>query len=323
MPISPTQWKGRPSNSVPFGLKDGRLYYVTDVPLGKQCECICPDCNEPLIAKNNPSPTRKRTFHFQHRSSNSCAGGWESAPHRMAKEIILRASSIALPGWTSGEVVAHEAAISIRNESVQEVRLLDGQIRPDVKINGDFNAIAFDDLYIEVRVRHAVDHAKAEIVRANCLSMIEIDLSSVTDEQLLDEELFTRLVLQEPANRRWIHLGNASYLSSSANCAVVEIVSAETRTRTIATKSGRPLGLIEQSGIVHKPEERFPITFQIPDRTVGVEPKPYAPGLYSISGKSLRVDQYGRLRFGFKLYLDSLEIDPPAGINPEQQLLAL
>lgn len=323
MPIIPTQWKGRPANSVPFGLRDGRLYYVTDVPFGKLCDCVCPDCNEPLIAKNNPSPTRKRAFHFQHRARNNCTGGWESAPHRMAKEIILRASSIALPGWTSGDIAAPEAVISIRDESAAEVRLLDGQIRPDVKINGDFSAVAFRDLYIEVRVHHAVGNEKTDIVRANCLSMIEIDLSRVTDEQILDEEFFTALVLREPTNRRWIHLGNASYLSTSARRAVIEVTSPETRSRTITTKSGRPFDVIEQHGIVHKPEECFPITFQIPDRSVGVEPSPYVPGLYSISGKSLRVDQYGRLRFGFKLYLDPIEMDPPAGINPEQQVLAL
>lgn len=240
----------------------------------------------------------------------------------MAKEIILRASTLTLPGWTSGDIAAPESVLAIRGESAAEVRLLDGQIRPDMRVNGDFSAVSFNDLYIEIRVHHAVDHKKAEVVRANCLSMIEIDLSKVTDEQLLDAESFAALVLQEPGNRRWIHLGNASYLSSSAQCAIIEIPTPETRVRAITTKAGKSLDLIEQNGIVHKPDERFPITFQIPDRTVGVDPNPYAPGLYSISGKSLRVDQYGRLRFGFKLYLDPIEMDPPSGSVPEQQPLA-
>ncbi len=255
----------------------------------------------PFVAKNNPLPDRKRAFHFQHYTKTSCTGGWESARHRMAKEIILKASSLTLPGWAGGEIAAEESAFSLNGNSIAEIRLLDGQIRPDLKIAGESSSVIFDDLYIEIRVHHAVDSKKAAIVKANGLSMVEIDLSNVTDEQLLDEECFSKIVLEDSSNRKWIHLGNATYLSTASKKSIIEVISSSVRTRAIPLKSGGTFDVIEQEGRLHNKEGSVPLTFQIPDQSVGVDPKPYEPGMYLISPKSLRIYRYGRLRVGFKI----------------------
>ena len=34
-----------------YALKNNLLVHISDVERGKNCQCVCPACNEPLIAK--------------------------------------------------------------------------------------------------------------------------------------------------------------------------------------------------------------------------------------------------------------------------------
>lgn len=60
-----------------FGLKEGVLHYVFEVDTGLACNCTCPDpaCAKPLIARNLPSPARKRAPYFAHASQTPGCGG--------------------------------------------------------------------------------------------------------------------------------------------------------------------------------------------------------------------------------------------------------
>lgn len=49
---------------------EGRLVHVTDVPRGKACNCACPACDQPLIAK--PGHGRRRP-HFSHGVVSECS----------------------------------------------------------------------------------------------------------------------------------------------------------------------------------------------------------------------------------------------------------
>jgi len=239
----------------------------------------------------------------------------------MAKEIVLRASTLTLPSWSCGEIVAPESIFRIAGDSAAEIRILDGQMRPDIRVSGECSSVTFSELYVEIRVHHAVDTEKAAIVKNSGISMIEIDLSNVSDEQLLDEEYFAKIVLQEASNRKWIHLSNATYLSSVAKTVVVEIISPELRVKKVPKKAGGTFDVIQQGGIIHQPGNVFSFSFEIPDQYAGVDPTPYKPGLYSISGKSWIIDRYQQLSIGYKLYLDPIEMDLPKGLGPEQQSL--
>ena len=310
-----------PELTVPFGLKDGTLHFVSDVPSGLKCGCVCPECHQPLVARNRPSPDRQRAFHFQHASISTCVGGRESAIHRMAKEIIASATTLLLPEWRSGEIAIPALALALQGKPAIEVPLLEGRLRPDALVNGGCAGTTLASLLVEIRVCHAVDWAKRALTKESRFSMIEIDLSDVTDEQLLDSEAFHLLVLEETGNRKWIHLADAAFLAAATNLGVIEIADAGLRERSLRSKAGNLFVVVEQAGVLHKPGSHARCVIQVPDGTVGEEMQAYAPGLYILSGRSYTVDRWGHLALRFKIYLDEIEMNPDAAAGPEQSAL--
>lgn len=296
--------------TVPFGLREGKLWFVADVPLGLECGCTCPECGEQLVARNRDFEGRQRVRHFRHAGTSSCPGGVETALHRMAKEVLGSAESVLLPRWASGDVVIEPEALSVVDARL-EVSLLKGATRPDVLIHGLAADVEFDSLCVEVRVHHAVDDAKRELLAMHGMDVMEIDLSDLDDETLADPVAFRRELLENAGNRTWIHLACGRYVSERSEQAVIEVEDTTVTERVIITKAGRPFTIREQWAFLVKPGSREPIRMQIPDETVGELPEPYPRGLHSISGRSITVDQWGRLRLRYKMYLDQIQMNSP------------
>lgn len=305
--------------TVPFGLQDGRLRFVGDVPLGLECGCTCPECGENLIARNRDFEGRKRVRHFQHARASLCPGGLETAVHRMAKEVLNTADAFVMPRWASGDVVIEPRVLSVVDSRL-EVSLLDGATRPDVLLHGFSTDIEFDQLCVEVRVHHAVDETKSELLATHGLDVVEIDLSGLDDETLADPDAFRREVLENADNRRWIHLACGRYVAKGADRALIQVEDTTVTERVITTKAGSPFTIREQAAFLVKPESREPFRMQIPDETVGESVEPYPRGLYSISARSISVDQWGRLRLRFKMYLDQIQMNRPETGEPQSGL---
>ena len=72
---------------------DGKLVHIDDVPNGTKCNCICPSCKAPLIAKNkgNKEIERGKMHHFAHQSGYNCTSAYETMLHLLAKEKIREA----------------------------------------------------------------------------------------------------------------------------------------------------------------------------------------------------------------------------------------
>ena len=91
--------------TVPFGMKDGRPVLVSDVALGLECGCRCPECGEALVARNRDFPGRRRVRHFQHARTSSCPGGCDNvrffAPWNRAKTSNKSCESFARDTWSS------------------------------------------------------------------------------------------------------------------------------------------------------------------------------------------------------------------------------
>lgn len=291
-------------------MRDGRPVFVSDVALGLDCGCSCPECGEPLIARNRDFAGRRRVRHFQHARASSCPGGFETAIHRMAKEVLATSNAVLLPRWASGDVVIEPEPLAVVSVRL-EVPLLDGAARPDALLRGMAEEIEFDVLCVEVRVHHAVDEPKRDLLATNGLDTMEIDLSGLTDEAVADPVTFRYEVLDNPANRHWIHLSRASFVAQRADQALIEVEDLTVSERVIITKAGRPFTIREQWAFLVKPGSRDRVRIQIPDETVGEDAHPYPRGMHTISGRSITVDQWGRLRLRYKMYLDQIQMNPP------------
>ena len=82
---------------LPYGVREGKLLHISDVPNGLACGCVCPACGDRLVARQGPV----REHHFAHAGGNDCGRAVETALHRAAKEILERRKEIVLPSVES------------------------------------------------------------------------------------------------------------------------------------------------------------------------------------------------------------------------------
>ncbi len=214
MPTTPPAPVTHHARMMVFALRDGALVHVGAVPNGKACGCICPECSDDLIARNNGA---KRAAHFSHSSGADCASGYETSLHLAGKEALLRLKRLALPeyrqtvsikasdGSLLSDVARLPAAIGMAEQAWEEV--WQEGFRPDVVFQaGD------QQLFIEIKVSHAVDEAKLAKIRAKGISAIEIDLSSMDPTLLHSAEAFDDFLTSSHACRNWLFSRKAPQL---------------------------------------------------------------------------------------------------------------
>lgn len=187
-----------------YGLRDGALLFITDVPRGLGCNCVCANCRRPLVAKKGPV----RIHHFAHHRSSICEGAVESVLHSLAKELIAELDSLVVPPYefikrrrTKTGAVAEQRSTVAKggNVRITGVRLekSEGNFIPDVVIDTGSRS-----LIVEIAVTHKVTREKLRRIRRRNLPAIEIRLDS-QDTFLPREEL--RLKLQQDlASKVWL-----------------------------------------------------------------------------------------------------------------------
>lgn len=194
---------------VPFGLRGSSLYFVTEVPNGALCDCVCPNCGTPLIAKNNPNNILQP--HFQHSKSVRCTYSGMTDIHLMAQQILLAEESIQTPEfrhtpsvrldngeWLYGEEIFFKPT-QVLADSVELEHWWNG-IRPDVRFQ-----VGERDLFIEIAVTHFVEAEKRKVIKSGDKAMLEIDLSDLSSEDLFHKETFAKRVLYPGTKATWIN----------------------------------------------------------------------------------------------------------------------
>lgn len=184
--------------------KDGRVVSVEEVERGQACECMCPSCRRPLIARQGDV----RVWHFAHATGADCEGGAESALHLAAKTAIERAGGITLPGLSvqrsvtlpdgrrgTGEASIPDTWVDFATVRT-EVNL--GPVIPDV-----VGATGSESYLIEVGVTHFVDQEKLAVLRGLGQPSVEIDLRGFGRESW-DWAALEEIVVRGAAGKRWL-----------------------------------------------------------------------------------------------------------------------
>lgn len=202
----------------PFALLNGEIIHISSVDSAAREErrhsFSCPDkkCGAKLIANLGGA----KTHYFSHASATKC-NELETAVHRMAKTVLCESLMVRLPRIEKevslydshlhihyGEPAIYEAKELTAKSAQEEVSF--GTYKPDVVFyTGN------QELLIEIKKEHEVDKRKAEKVILSGKNMIEIDLSSLTENDVLDTHKFKDFVINR-ATRKWINFPHIDWL---------------------------------------------------------------------------------------------------------------
>lgn len=180
-----------------FAIKEGSLVSISEVERGLACNCICPACGEKLVAKKGV----KRAHHFAHRSGGTCAFGYETSLHLLAKDILSNAKKMTIPAVfvsfpesnKAAEVISPPKEIEIDSVAL-EMKYND--VIPDIAVYTGKKVF-----FVEIYVTHRVDEAKLEKLRKDRISTIEIDISRLNRE--ISREELTCILIQDSNEKQW------------------------------------------------------------------------------------------------------------------------
>lgn len=202
-----------------MAIKEGRLVSVTSVPLGAACDCFCPKCGEPVVAKNRDFEGRVTQMHFAHAKNSDCAArGGETAPetalHLLAKDIVvddLRVMIPGLEGFPEAKQVEFRWGFPAKRVSFQ--RAIKEPWRPAIQSGLDMRPDVVgvtekgQEIHIEFKVAHPVPPEKSEAALREQRWMLEIDLARFRGSPINVSGL-REFIQQSVADRVWLSHGS-------------------------------------------------------------------------------------------------------------------
>ena len=184
------------SVKLPYGeAANGEIVHISTVENGLACKCVCPGCGARLVARTRGKQMQP---HFAHYSSAECATAYETALHKLAKEVIAEHKRVKLPAVIASYDSKQLPLRPERNLPLDHVTWEQQieTIRPDVVAHWRDRRVL-----IEVKVTHGCDDAKLNYLHTNAVSAFEINLSRVARDATIEE--ITHQVL-DGAPRYWL-----------------------------------------------------------------------------------------------------------------------
>lgn len=196
-------------NSVKLGWgigKDGKYKHIRSVDNGLKCNCVCPECLQPLVANQG----NVKSWHFAHASNAECKG--ESVIHRVAKQVIVNAAHRGLPLYIcsdGGNVYESDKDGIVHSKEwyAPERQYHVQRAKEEVKLGSQIVDVLCHDskgnaLAVEIFYTHKKSDVDVEKFAKNSVEAIEIDVSGipwdVTYEQIEQAVLLN-------ARRRVLH----------------------------------------------------------------------------------------------------------------------
>ena len=147
-----------------------KFVHVNSVPNGKNCGCICPECKDDLIAKNN---CKDISNHFAHQNLVEGRACLMTQLHLAAQNYFLNLSKFTLPQvsilFERSQLTSPEKNVNIISSRL-EAKL--GKYYADVLLETNVGQIV-----IEISVTHDSEEGKIQYYQNNSISSLEYDLS--------------------------------------------------------------------------------------------------------------------------------------------------
>lgn len=256
----------KPSLLQSFAIDKGmRVRSVDEVARGLACDCVCPECGEPVLARQGDV----REWHFAHASGADCEGGAETALHRAAKQIVLENGGLSVPEMCAKATVELPDGRSATAEALRPHTWLDidsaeaeksiGKIRPDIVATVG-NAL----LFVEIAVTHFVDSNKARTIDEMGVATLEINLADFQHTRW-DWPQLTKAIIDDIANKQWIRVLDELTLRQEAH----------TKAMLAALSAPMP----QEAPCVNLPAPRM--RFRIQQRMVDVIERPFGLAVWS------------------------------------------
>ena len=193
-----------------YALKDGEIVSIDSVEKGLKCDCVCPACGEPLVAKKG----KDMMHHFAHHSGHSCEYGCETSLHLAAKDILLKADKMVVPDlYLEIPESDKPPQLIFKSKEIKvdkvELEKKEGSIVPDIVVYSGKNK-----LFIEIFVTHKIDDEKLIKIKEENVSTIEIDLSKFNKD--IDYETLKEILIKSNKEKKWAYSVLAeNYLKNS------------------------------------------------------------------------------------------------------------
>ncbi len=208
--------------------KDGTYKHIRSVDNGLKCDCVCPDCQQPLVANQG----NVKSWHFAHASNSSCSG--ESVIHRLAKQVIVNAAQSGLPLLISSNGGAvyeqdKDGIVHSKEWYAPERQYQIQQAKEEVKLGTQIVDVLCQDkagnaLAVEIFYTHKKSDVDIEKFAKNSVEAIEIDVSKVSWDATYEQ--IEQAVLQN-ARRRVLHSPQADQARAELVREIEERLSAD------------------------------------------------------------------------------------------------
>jgi len=195
------------NSAIPLGERDGQMFRAYEVENGLRCGCVCPACRGALVAANQGE---KRFPYFRHAELEACSSGRAEGVRRAAVQVLACHKRLLLPQFNGlAELKAPGDRLLTKPVEFAPAHVALDEVQRFVDLGDELRAHALvscrgRQLVVRIKVSARQQHERTRRIKEMLLSSMEIDLHQLTDEQINDQEYFTRAVLGDAANRSWI-----------------------------------------------------------------------------------------------------------------------
>ena len=183
-----------------YALRGRKLVSIQQVASGLACDCICPACLHPLIARKG----QKTIHHFAHYRQEECPFALESMLHQLAKNILAREKRLRLPAVRIGNYPKPLFPTQMFYFDRVWLEHRTHHIVPDLIVQKDRKY-----LMIEIALTHKSPRLKLEKIRKMGIATVEINLSQwlrnrMNPTNMVTEKILRKALLNSSEHRQWL-----------------------------------------------------------------------------------------------------------------------